>query len=195
SAQQVMTAHKFTTTAQLESWFVNRIETFLNSKGRKLIGWDDVMGGNLSHTAGVMVWHSFQYADPALKNGNSIVLTPLAHLFFALYQADIKSVPQPIAGEGLTSLETVYAFSPIPAGAAPEQIKLVLGIQGNVWTENVEDWLKIQYQLLPRGCAVAEIGWTPQEARDFGDFERRLCYDFDRLPSLDLAYYGLTPRV
>jgi hexosaminidase len=193
SAQQVMTAHKFTTTAQLESWFVNRIETFLNSKGRKLIGWDDVMGGNLSHTAGVMVWHSFQYADPALKNGNSIVLTPLEHLFFDLYQADIKSVPQPIAGEGLNSLETVYAFSPIPAGATQEQIKLVLGIQGNVWTENVEDWLKVQYQLLPRGCAVAEIGWTPQDARDFGDFEGRLGYDFQRLNAMGLEYYGKTP--
>jgi hypothetical protein len=82
------------------------------------------MGGNLSHTAGVMVWHSFQYADPALKNGNSIVLTPLEHLFLDLYQADIESVPQPIAADGLNSLETVYAFSPIPAGATPEQIKL-----------------------------------------------------------------------
>jgi N-acetyl-beta-hexosaminidase len=84
-----------------------------------------------------------------------------------------------VAAEGLNSLETAYAFSPIPPGATPEQIKLVLGIQGNVWTENVEDWLKVQYQLLPRACAVAEIGWTPQEARDFGDFQRRLGYDFD----------------
>lgn len=193
-AQQVMTAHRLTTTAQLESWFVNRIEKFLNSKGRKLIGWDDVMGGNLSHTAGVMVWHSFQYADPALKNGNSIVLTPLEHLFLDLYQADIKSVPQPIAADGLNSLETVYAFSPIPAGATPEQIKLVLGIQGNVWTENVEDWLKTQYQLLPRACAVAEIGWTPQDARDFGDFEARLGYDLQRLDSMGLEYYGKTPE-
>ena len=192
-AQQVMRAHKFTTTAQLESWFVNRIERFLNSKERKLIGWDDVMGGNLTHTAGVMVWHSFQYAEPALKKGNSIVLTPLEHLFLDLYQAEIKSVPQPIAGEGLNSLETVYAFSPIPAGTTPEQIKLVLGVQGNVWTENVEDWLKIQYQLLPRACAVAEIGWTPQDARDFGDFEWRLGYDFQRLDAMGLEYYGKTP--
>ena len=84
SVQQFMKEHQFTTTAQLESWFVNRIEQFLNSKGRKLIGWDDVMGGNLSHTAGVMVWHSFQFVEPALKNGNSIVLTPLEHLFLDL---------------------------------------------------------------------------------------------------------------
>ena len=192
-AQQLMKEHNFTTTAQLESWFVNRIEQFLNSKGRKLIGWDDVMGGNLSHTAGVMVWHSFQYAEPALKNGNSIVLTPLEHLFLDLYQTDIKFVPQPVAAEGLNSLETVYAFSPIPPGATPEQTKLVLGIQGNVWTENVEDWLKVQYQLLPRACAIAEIGWTPQEARDFGDFQRRLGYDFERLNMMDLEYYGRTP--
>jgi Glycosyl hydrolase family 20, catalytic domain len=165
----------------------------LNSKGRELIGWDDVMGGNLTHTAGVMVWHSFQYAEPALKNGNSIVLTPLEHLFLDLYQADINSSPQPIAARGLNSLETVYAFSPIPAGTSPEQTKLVLGVQGNVWTENVEDWLKIQYQLLPRACAIAEIGWTPQDARDFGDFEWRLGYDFQRLDSMGLEYYGKTP--
>ena len=192
-AQQLMKEHNFTTTAQLESWFVNRIEQFLNSKGRKLIGWDDVMGGKLSHTAGVMVWHSFQFAEPALKNGNSIVLTPLEHLFLDLYQIDPKFVPQPVAGEGLNSLERVYAFSPIPSGATPEQIKLVLGIQGNVWTENVEDWLKVQYQLLPRACAVAEIGWTPQEARDFGDFQGRLGDDFARLDAMDLEYYGKTP--
>jgi hexosaminidase len=193
SVQQLMKEHNFTTPAQLESWFVNRIEQFLNSKGRKLIGWDDVMGGNLSPTAGVMVWHSFQFAEPALKNGNSIVLTPLEHLFLDLYQTDIKIVPQPVAGDGLNSLETVYAFSPIPAGATPEQIKLVLGVQGNVWTENVEDWLKVQYQLLPRACAIAEIGWTPQDARDFGDFERRLGYDCERLNSMGLQYYGKTP--
>jgi hexosaminidase len=192
-AQQLMKEHEFTTTAQLESWFVNRIEQFLNSKGRKLIGWDDVMGGNLSHTAGVMVWHNFQYAQPALKNGNAIVLTPLEHLFLDLYQTDIKFVPQPVAADGLNSLEAVYAFSPIPAGATPEEIKLVLGVQGNVWTENMEDWLKIQYQLLPRACAVAEVAWTPQEGRDFGDFQRRLGYDFQRLNAMDLDYYGRTP--
>ncbi len=113
-AQQLMKEHKFTTTAQLESWFINRIEQFLNSKGRKLIGWDDIMGGSLSHTAAVMVWHNFQYAQPAFKNGNAVVLTPLEHLFLDLYQTDIKIVPQPVAAEGLNSLEAVYGFSPIP---------------------------------------------------------------------------------
>src|SRR5215470_16417566 len=107
-AQQLMKEHNFTTTAQLESWFVNRIEQFLNSKGRKLIGWDDIMGGNLSHTAAVMVWHNFEYAQPAFKNGNAVVLTPLEHLFLDLYQADIKSNPQPVAADGMDSLEAVY---------------------------------------------------------------------------------------
>jgi hexosaminidase len=192
-AQQLMKEHNFTTTAQLESWFVNRIEQFLNSKGRKLIGWDDIMGGNLSHTAAVMVWHNFQYAQPAFKNGNAVVLTPLEHLFLDLYQTDNKSVPQPVAGDGLNSLEAVYDFSPVPPDATPEETKLVLGVQGNVWTENVEDWLKIQYQLLPRACAVAEVAWTPQEARDFGDFQKRLGYDFERLNAMGLDYYGRTP--
>ncbi|MGA8660254.1 MAG: family 20 glycosylhydrolase, partial [Chthoniobacterales bacterium] len=191
--QKLMNENKFTTTAQLESWFVNRIEQFLNSKGRKLIGWDDIMGGSLSHTAAVMVWHNFQYAQPAFKNGNPVVLTPLEHLFLDLYQTDLKFVSQPVAAEGLNSLEAVYSFSPIPADATPEETKLVLGIQGNVWTENIEDWLKIQYQLFPRACAVAEVAWTPQEARDFGDFQRRLGYDFERLNAMDLDYYGRTP--
>ena len=191
--QKLMNENKFTTTAQLESWFVNRIEQFLNSKGRKLIGWDDIMGGSLSHTAAVMVWHNFQYAQPAFKNGNPVVLTPLEHLFLDLYQTDLKFVSQPVAAEGLNSLEAVYSFSPIPAEATPEETKLVLGIQGNVWTENIEDWLKIQYQLFPRACAVAEVAWTPQEARDFGDFQRRLGYDFERLNAMDLDYYGRTP--
>jgi hexosaminidase len=192
-AQRVMKEHQFTTSAQLESWFVNRIEQFLNSKGRKLIGWDDIMGGNLSHTAAVMVWHNFEYAQPAFKNGNAVVLTPLEHLFLDLYQTDIKSNPQPVAADGMDSLEAVYNFSPIPAGATPDETKLVLGIQGNVWTENVEDWLKIQYQLLPRACALAEVAWTPQEARDFGDFQKRLGFDLERLKVMDLDYYGRTP--
>jgi hexosaminidase len=156
--------------AQLQVYFTKRIETFLQGKGRRLMGWDEIMeGGNLTSSAGVMVWRGEGLAREATTAGHEIVI---AHnYYFDLYQGNPAFEP---VTYGYLPLEQVYQYEPVPADFTEAQRKLVRGVEGCLWTENVYDTRQAEYMLFPRLFALADVAWLAPGNRNWEDFKRRL---------------------
>jgi len=172
----------------LQSWFIRRIERFLNAHERRLIGWDEIQEGGLSPTATMMVWRDWEWARHALLRGNPIVMSPSTHCYLDHYQADPKSNAEPEAIGGLLTLEHAYSLNPIPSDVTPAQEKLVLGLQGNLWTEYIPDFSSLGYMTFPRLSALAEVGWTPLAGKNYAAFRRRLPSLLLRLNRLGLNF-------
>ena len=164
---------------ELQSWFIRRIERFLTSRGRRLIGWDEILEGGLAPGATVMSWRGTAGGIEAARQGHDVVMTPGTHCYFDHYQADPST--QPLAIGGLTTLKQVYGFEPVPAELTAEEARHVLGGQGNVWTEYMPTPEHVEFMILPRMCALAEVLWSPAQARDWPDFRRRLDGHLPRL--------------
>ena len=197
AAQAVIRREGLKDEHELQSYFVRRIEKFLNAHGRRLVGWDEIVEGGLSPTATVMYWRDRPDAgvgvqggiDPArvaVKQGNSVIMTPNQTLYFDRYQAD--SAGEPLAIGGLATLRQVYGYDPIPSDFGLEEAKRVLGAQANVWTEYMATPEHVEYMVLPRMIALAEVLWSPREARDWGSFTRRLPAQLKRLDALGVKY-------
>ena len=197
AAQAVIRREGLKDEHELQSYFVRRIEKFLNAHGRRLVGWDEIVEGGLSPTATVMYWRDRPDAgvgvqggiDPArvaVKQGNSVIMTPNQTLYFDRYQAD--SAGEPLAIGGLATLRQVYDYDPIPSDFGPEEAKRVLGAQANVWTEYMATPEHVEYMVLPRMIALAEVVWSPREARDWDSFTRRLPAQLKRLDALGVKY-------
>jgi len=162
--------------AGLESYFINKMEKFFNSKGRKLIGWDEVLEGGISPTANIMYWRTWVPDAPAkaARNGNHVIMTPGSPLYFD-YPADKNSI------------YNVYHFNPIPAGLTPEQAKLIIGAQANVWSENIPSEKRADYMTMPRMTALAEMLWTNNK-EDYASYQNRLVMQFSRMDALNINY-------
>lgn len=171
---------------ELQSYFIKRIEKFLLSKGRSLIGWDEILEGGLAPEATVMSWRGMEGGFEAAKQGHDVIMTPVSHCYFDYYQGDPES--EPLAIGGYTTLKKVYAFEPIPEELAPEEARHILGTQGNVWTEYIRTPDYAEYMSLPRMSALAEVVWSPRNARDWKDFRQRLGRHFERLEAMDVSY-------
>ena len=175
--QRRMREHRLKTEAELQSWFIRQMEQFCNENGRDIIGWDEIIAGGLSPTSTVMWWRSWN--KPALedgtRNGNHVICTPNAP-FYLDYEEDPKTL-----GE-------IYHFNPTPATLTEQQRQLVLGVQGNLWTEWVPTRERMYYMAFPRMQAVAELGWSKQRNMDFDDFQRRMLPHYERLQQLDVTY-------
>jgi hexosaminidase len=170
---------------ELQSWFVRRIERFLNSRGRNLIGWDEILEGGLAPNAAVMSWRGTEGGIAAAQAGHETVMCPNRHLYFDYCQEN--SVHEPLAIGGPTTLETVYDYEPVPAALKAEERQRIMGVQANLWTEYMPDFRHVQYMALPRAAALAEIAWSAAADRDFADFRRRLdrlCAHYDARPWL-----------
>ncbi len=170
----------------LQSYFIQRIEKFVNTKGRSIIGWDEILEGGLAPNATVMSWRGTEGGILAAKQNHDVVMTPGSHCYFDQYQADPEN--EPLAIGGFTTLEKVYAYEPTPDVLTPEQKKHILGAQGNVWTEYMKTSDKIEYMAYPRACALAEILWTPKGKQNFTDFANRLDLHLSRLDKLKINY-------
>ncbi|MEW6741286.1 MAG: beta-N-acetylhexosaminidase [Planctomycetota bacterium] len=168
---------------ELQSYFIRRIERFLNSKGKRLMGWSEIQQGGIAPNAMLMDW--IGGGLQAAQSGHDVVMSPTTHCYLDYYQA---KGPEPKAIGGYLPLETVYAFEPIPAGLAPEYSKHILGVQGNLWTEFIPNYRHLQYMAYPRACAIAEVGWTPAAVKDWGDFQRRLERHLARLGARGVNY-------
>jgi hexosaminidase len=142
---------------ELQSYFVQRIEKFLNSKGRKLIGWDEILEGGLAPGAAVMSWRGTQGGIDAARMKHHVVMTPGSHCYFDHYQGNPKY--EPLAFGGYTTLEKVYGFNPIPAELNKKEAQYILGAQGNVWTEYMDSEKQVEYMVLPRLLALSEVLW------------------------------------
>jgi hexosaminidase len=175
---------------ELQSYFIRRIETFLNSRGRRLIGWDEILEGGLAPNASVMSWRGIDGGIYALKMGHDVVMTPTSHCYFDYYQSeDLNREPPAISG--FLPLEKVYKFDPVPSECTSEEARYILGAQGNLWTEYIQTTDQAEYMLFPRTCALAEVVWSPPEERSYENFLRRLQKFLPMLKSMGVNYRQL----
>jgi hexosaminidase len=170
----------------LQSYFIGRIEKYLEAHGRRLIGWDEILEGGIAQDATVMSWRGIDGAVTAAGAGHDVVLSAWPTLYFDNRQGTGPTEPP---GRGrVVSLQEVYGFEPLPAGIAANQRQHLLGLQANVWTEHMRTEDRVAYMTFPRAAAVAEIGWAAPERRDWDSFVRRLPHEFARYRALGLTY-------
>lgn len=185
-AQNVIKREGLNDELELQSYFVQRIERYLNSKGRQIIGWDEILEGGLAPRATVMSWREEKGGIEAAKMGHDVIMTPWSTNYFDHYQADMSS--EPLAIGFFTPLTKVYNYEPIPKELNEEEGKHVLGSQGNLWTEFIHTPQKIEYMALPRMTALSEVVWSPKEDKDWYSFWGRLQVQFQRFDILGYNY-------
>jgi hexosaminidase len=171
---------------ELQSYFIQRIEKFINSKGRSIIGWDEILEGGLAPNATVMSWRGTEGGIAAAKQNHDVVMTPGSHCYLDYYQADPDS--EPLAIGGFITLEKIYSYEPIPTELNEEQGKRILGAQGNVWSEYMKTPDKVEYMVYPRAAALSEVLWSPASMRNYDNFFERLQPHLRRLDGLKVNY-------
>jgi hexosaminidase len=172
--QAKMKAENLQNENELQSYFIKRIEKFLNSKGRRLIGWDEILEGGLAPGATVMSWRGVEGGIEAAKSNHDVVMAPGTHLYFDHAQdADRQTDPGANDAEPIT-LEKTYSFDPIPKELNAEQGAHILGAQGQIWSDTHPTEAQIEALVYPRGCALAEIDWSPSSTRDYSAFFKRM---------------------
>jgi hexosaminidase len=169
---------------ELQSYFVHRIEKYLNTHGRRLIGWDEILEGGLAPNATVMSWRGVQGAISAAAAGHDAVLSPAPTLYL-----DNRPVDWPRPGRGpVVGVEDVYRFDPAPAALTEAQRTHILGVQANLWTEHVRTEDRAEYMIFPRAAAIAEVGWSPAANIDWQSFSARLPDQLQRYQSLGVGF-------
>ncbi len=174
---------------EMQSWFIRRMDAFLNEHGRRLVGWDEILEGGLAPNATVMSWRGDKGGIAAAKAGHDVVMAPTHSTYFDYYQSRDKG--EPLAIGGFIPLEKVFLYEPIPGELTPEEAKHILGIQGQIWTEYISLPRQAEYMGFPRLTALAERGWAPGGDRDIGAFLGRLRTHLKRLDALDVNYRPL----
>ena len=170
----------------LQSYFIARMEKYINSKGKQIIGWDEILEGGLAPNATVMSWRGTSGAIEAAKEGHDVILTPGSHCYFDHYQSEDEN--EPLAIGGFLPLEKVYHFNPIPEELTDKEATYVLGAQGNVWTEYMQTEKQVEYMAFPRVVALSEVVWSSPENKNYTDFINRLEQYQKRLDQLDINY-------
>jgi hexosaminidase len=157
---------------QLQSYFIQRMEKYINSKGKNIIGWDEILEGGLAPNAAVMSWRGEEGGIAAAQQNHDVVMTPEKLVYFDYYQAPRET--EPLAIGGFTPVSTVYNYEPVPASFTSEQAKHVLGSQGNVWSEYMTTSDYVEYMVYPRAIALAEVLWSLRESKNYENFVERL---------------------
>ncbi|MFF6873808.1 beta-N-acetylhexosaminidase [Streptomyces sp. NPDC012474] len=173
----------------LQSWFIGHFDTWLAERGRRLIGWDEILEGGPAGGAAVSSWRGYAGGIAAARAGHDVVMCPEQQVYLDHRQDPGPEEPVPIGW--VRTLEDVYRFEPVPPELTPEEARHVLGTQANLWTEVMEDHARVDYQAFPRLVAFAEVAWStlpPSAARDFAGFERRMAAHYRRLDALGVAY-------
>jgi hexosaminidase len=178
---------------ELQSYFFGRIESFIIANNRKMIGWDEIMEGGYSKRATIMSWQGFENGMKAMENGNSVIMCPTSHCYFDYYQADPDF--QPKAAGGVTTLKKVYSFRQSLELAAKDNRDLLLGSQGNLWTEHVDNPEHAEYMVLPRMTALAEVLWSPADSLSWDFFKKRLEKQFSRFDHMGVNYFTGSAKV
>ena len=175
--QARMKEHGLKTEEELQAWFIHEMEKFFNSKGKKMIGWDEIIEGGLSETATVMWWRSWAKLAPSQTTGqgNDLIFTPNAP-FYLDYAQDKKSV------------QNIYRYDPMKEVPDADKQHLVKGVQGNIWCEWIPSRERMHYMAAPRMLAIAELGWSANDRKDWTDFQARMADQFGRLNVMDIQY-------
>ncbi|MDQ1070184.1 beta-N-acetylhexosaminidase [Streptomyces canus] len=173
----------------LQSWFIGHFDTWLTARGRRLIGWDEILEGGLAEGAAVSSWRGYEGGIAAARSGHDVVMCPEQYVYLDHRQDGGTDEPVPIGY--VRTLEDVYRFEPVPPQLTAEEAAHVLGTQANLWTEVMEDHGRVDYQAFPRLVAFAEVAWSALPApaeRDFADFERRMAAHYELLDALGVGY-------
>ncbi len=173
---------------ELQSWFVSRMSRYLEKKGKRLVGWDEILEGGLAKGATVMSWRGTSGGIEAARLGHDVIMTPTTACYLDYKQAQSEDEPGAPFAKALP-LETVYAYEPVPTELSAEEAVHVIGVQGNIWTERMPSEAHVEYMTFPRLSALAEVAWS-SPARDFADFERRLTSLHALLDAWKVGYRG-----
>jgi hexosaminidase len=175
---------------ELQSWFIAQLDKFISSKGRRLIGWDEILEGGLASGASVMSWRGIEGGIEAASSGHDVVMAPTRHTYLDYYQSK-DTTKEPLAIGGYLPLEQVYSFEPIPSELSAHKAKHILGAQAQLWTEYVPNPEHAEYMYFPRLCALAELTWTSAKGKNRRDFIKRLKVHLRRLEQLKVNYRKL----
>ncbi len=170
---------------ELQSWFIQRMEKYINSKGHQIIGWDEILQGGLAPNAKVMSWLGEEGGIKAAQQHHEVVMAPYPKYYLDYWQADPES--EPLAMGGPTTLRTMYEYNPVPEVLTSDERRYIIGVEGCVWTEYMPTPARVEYMAWPRMCAIAEAGWT-REDKDWNRFTRSLELHLGRLDRLGVAY-------
>jgi hexosaminidase len=162
---------------ELQSYFIQRIEKYVNSKGKKIIGWDEILEGGLAPNATVMSWRGEKGGIEAAKQNHDVIMSPGTHVY--LDHAEKRNEDSLNIG-GYLPLSKVYSYEPVPQELSAEQKKRILGAQGNVWTEYMSNPQKVNYMIFPRLTALSEVMWSPASSRNWSDFQKRMAPQLKR---------------
>ena len=184
--QERMKAEGLKDEKELQSYFIKRIEKFIVSKNRKMIGWDEILEGGLAPEATVMSWRGVEGGIAAARMGHDAIMTPGAYCYFDHYQADPASELKAIGG--FTTLKKVYSYEPTPAELTKDEAKHILGAQGNLWTEFIPTPAHAEYMAIPRMLALSEVVWSPKSIRNWTDFRHRMASQYIRLKLMKVNY-------
>ncbi|RZK91272.1 MAG: beta-N-acetylhexosaminidase, partial [Pedobacter sp.] len=185
ATQQMMKKNNLKDESALQSYFIHRIEKFVNSKGKTIIGWDEILDGGLAPNAVVMSWRGEKGGIAAAKVKQKVIMTPEEKLYLN-HKQFMKD--DSLAANKFLPLETVYNYEPVPAELTAEQAKYIWGAQGNLWSEYIANPAKVQYMLFPRMDALSEILWSPKEQKNYPDFLMRLKTQFKRYDLMGITY-------
>jgi len=167
---------------EVQAYYVKRVEKILKSKGKKLMGWDEILEGGLPRDASVMSWRGMKGGIRAAKDGHKVVMSPYNHAYYDLYQGDPLAEPPTYE---MVRLRDSYKFEPVPEGVDPS---MILGGQGNVWTEQLQNMRAVEYMVWPRALAVSESVWSPKEKKDWKNFVSRVENEFQRMDYAQVKY-------
>ncbi len=183
--QRRMRTEKLKDEHALQSYFIQRIEKYVNSKGRSVIGWDEILEGGLAPNATVMSWRGEQGGIDAAKQNHYVIMTPGDWCYFDHSQSEQEDS---LTIGGYIPVDKVYSYEPVPASLNADQAKYILGAQGNLWTEYISNPGKVEYMIFPRMSALSEVLWSQKQNRDWGDFEKRLMVQFKRYDLWNTKY-------
>ena len=171
---------------QLQSYFIGRIEKYINSKGRSIIGWDEILEGGLAPNATVMSWRGMAGGISAAKANHRVIMTPDEPMYFNYYQYDGTS--EPLSAGKLVPIEAVYAYDPVPSELNSEEGKFILGAEACLWSEFIPSPENLEFKAFPRACALSEVLWSAKEGRSFPEFKSRLIPHLARLDNMNVNY-------
>lgn len=191
-AQEVIRREGLKDEFELQSYFIKRIEKFLNANGRQLIGWDEILEGGLAPGAAVMSWRGEAGGIEAAEAGHKVVMTPNGNMYFDHYQADPKT--EPLAIGGFTDLKSVYDYEPIPEQLEEAYHEYVMGAQANVWTEYMKTSDYVEYMVYPRAVALAETVWSAKKNRNWEHFQEKLPHQYRLLDAKNVNYHIQKPN-
>lgn len=191
--QQRMKDNKLKDEKELQSYAIHRMEKFVSSKGRKMIGWDEILEGGLAPGATVMSWRGEKGGIEAARMNHEVIMTPGSYCYFDSYQQEPGGEPEAIGG--FLPLKKVYGYEPVPASLEADKRHNVLGAQANVWAEYIPVADHLEYMVFPRVIALSEVVWSPAASRDWTDFQARLSRHYRMLQRLNVNYCRPSDRL